>query len=70
MPHEMKPVQSSNISEVGYDSESKTLRVRFKGGGLYELDCEPHEHEAFLNSGSLGRHYHQNFRSRNAKRIE
>jgi hypothetical protein len=26
--------------------------------------------EAFINSGSLGKHYHQNFRHRNAKRIE
>lgn len=32
----MIPVSSSNLSAVGYDAASQTLRVAFVGGGLYE----------------------------------
>ncbi len=32
---EMKPVQSSAISEVGYDSKTHMMRVHFRNGDLY-----------------------------------
>jgi hypothetical protein len=31
---EMYPVQSSNIAEIGFDKHSRTLRIRFRDGGL------------------------------------
>ena len=31
-----KPVRSSNISSIGYDSESKTLEIEFHSGGVYQ----------------------------------
>jgi hypothetical protein len=68
MAFAMQPVDSSAISEVGYEPTSKTLRIRYKHGGLYETaNVEPHEHEALLNSGSIGRHVHTHFRHRQAR---
>ena len=32
---ELKPVESSNISEIGYNEAEKILAVRFKTGKLY-----------------------------------
>ncbi len=33
---EMVSVQSSQLAAVGYDKESKTMRVEFQNGSLYE----------------------------------
>ena len=50
---------SSNIEAVGYSPETKTLRVRFRGGSLYDHhDFSPEDHESFMASDSKGSHYH------------
>ena len=50
---------SSNIEAAGYNPETKTLRVRFKGGAMYDHhDFSPDDHAAFLAADSKGSHYH------------
>ena len=42
MPVTMKPVQSSNLDAIGYDHDTKTLHVRFKGNsGTYTYEGVP-----------------------------
>lgn len=33
---DMRPVVSTNVSAVGYDEPTQTLRVRFRSGGIYD----------------------------------
>ena len=52
---EHKPVQSSNIAEIGYDPEAGTLSVKFKGGGHYHYSNVPQDkYEQLLKSSSIG----------------
>lgn len=62
---QMKPVSSSAISAIGYDPDSKTLRVQMTGtprapGKAYDYPgVPPDEAHAFINSpveGSHGKH--------------
>lgn len=60
---EMTPVSSSNIESVGYDKKTKTLRIRFKDGSLYEyFDVPEHIHQGLLHppDGSTGKFFHAN----------
>ena len=51
----MIPVESSNIAAIGYDKETKTLKVQFKGGADYFYKGVPAEHFAKLkDADSLG----------------
>lgn len=38
---EMYPVSSSNISEVGYDSQTEIVLIRFLNNTLYVYKCAP-----------------------------
>lgn len=59
----MQPVNSSNISHVGYDHERGVLGVQFKGGGLYHYHgITPQHYSAFLSAPSLGSHLHTNIK--------
>jgi len=40
---EMHSVVSSNVKEIGYDERSRTLRVGFKSGSIYEYSNVPSE---------------------------
>ena len=56
----MKQVNSSNIHSIGYISETKTLMVLFKGGGIYNYhDVSAEKHEALMNASSHGAHLNQ-----------
>ena len=49
------PVSSSNVLEVGYDGEAKTLEVEFKGGAVYHYaDVPLANYEALLLADSVG----------------
>ena len=49
---------SSNVDQVGYDPESKVLRVKFKSGGTYDCqDMSSEEHHAFMSADSKGGHF-------------
>ncbi|MGO9894433.1 MAG: KTSC domain-containing protein [Bryobacteraceae bacterium] len=61
---------SSAIAQHGYDAESKTARIEFRGGRIHEFPgVEPTEYEAFAAAPSLGKHFHQQWRGRDHRRI-
>lgn len=56
---EWKPVQSSNIKAVGYESYTTTLGVEFESGMIYHYDGVPQdEYEQFVAAPSVGRFFH------------
>ena len=63
MKHEIKriTVNSSNISEIGYDELTKTMEVMFKHGGVYHYSpITQQAYISFLRSKSKGEFFHQN----------
>ena len=56
---EMKPVdQPSNIRESGYDPQNSIMRVRFKGGQLYEyVGVTAEMNDAFWAAPSKGSYH-------------
>ena len=58
-------VDSSNINEVGYEAETKTLQVQFKNGGVFNYPgVDPKEYVALLGAESVGKHFHANIRAK------
>jgi len=52
---ERTPVQSSNISSIGYDSNSEILEVEFNNGSIYEYYGVPENiYSELMSSGSHG----------------
>ena len=51
-------VASSNLAEVGYDSDLETLEVQFKSGGIYQYFIVPaFMYERLMSADSLGRFF-------------
>jgi len=49
------PVDSSNVSEIGYDLNTQTLEVQFKDGNVYQyFDVPPGVHEGLMSASSKG----------------
>lgn len=47
------PVTSSNITSIGYDSETSTLEVEFHQGGVYQyFDVPSFHYDGIMHSGS------------------
>jgi hypothetical protein len=62
---ERVPVSSSNIVAIGYDPDSQTLEIEFKGGALYQYFSVPQsEYESLLNASSIGSYFHANIKNR------
>ena len=60
---EMYPVESSHISEVGYDENSQSLYVRFTNGTLYQyFDISPDIWDQLLYSTSKGVYLNENIK--------
>jgi hypothetical protein len=58
-------VESSNIAEVGYDEDSKTLVVLFNNGRLYSYDEVPKKvYDDFLVAQSKGKYFIANVRGK------
>lgn len=68
MTVDMIPVQSSNLSHVGYDADTQTLHVQFKNGGRRgtHANVPPELHQAMMSSDSLGGFYARHIRGRAA----
>ena len=65
---ELKPVKSSNIAAIGYDSMDKKLVVKFHNGSVYEYEpVQPETHLALINADSIGGYFAKNIK--NNKRI-
>jgi hypothetical protein len=61
---QMQSVSSSNLSAVGYDEETKTLRVLFRTGLTYEYSgVSPKVYDQLLAAESIGQYFHANIRS-------
>lgn len=59
----MQSVSSSNIAAVGYDVDSKTLRVRFNSGPTYDYRGVPERlYHELVGAESVGQFFHQNIR--------
>lgn len=62
---DMKPVNSSNVKEVGYDPATKTLAISFHSGGTYHYaDVSPEKHAEMMAAKSIGGHFHKNIRDK------
>ena len=58
----MIPVDSSNLSSVGY--ENGTLYVAFNSGGLYSYSGVPASvYSGLLSASSKGRYFHANIKN-------
>lgn len=52
----MRAVRSSSIAAAGYDPGSRTLRIRFVGGAVYDyLHVPPQIFRDLLDASSKGR---------------
>lgn len=63
---QMKPVKSSNVESVGYDSETKTLGVKFKNNPkVYEYPGVPADtHAALMAAESVGSYFARNIKGK------
>ncbi|WP_028351515.1 KTSC domain-containing protein [Bradyrhizobium murdochi] len=60
---ERQPVNSSNLASVGYDEDTSTLEVEFKGGAIYRYYNVPlFEYERLMAAGSLGIYFNANIK--------
>jgi len=54
------PVESSNLSSVGYNSESAVLEIEFKSGGIYQYSGVPQDvYDGLINAASKGKYFHR-----------
>jgi KTSC domain len=59
-----KPVVSSVISEVGYESTSRTLEIMFKSGAIYLYYFVPDEiHAGLMKAASHGTYFNRHIKS-------
>jgi hypothetical protein len=62
---ERTPVSSSNISAIGYETETQTLEIEFLSGGVYQYaGVSVEEYEALMNADSKGKYFHANIKNR------
>jgi KTSC domain len=55
---ELIEVVSSNIAKIGHDPETQTLRVKFKGGALWDYAPVPEEeYQALSEAESVGKYF-------------
>lgn len=56
MPIHHTPVTSSNIASIGYDPQTETLEVRFKGGRTASYSgVRAETHRALMSAESTGK---------------
>lgn len=59
------PVSSSNISAIGYDSDTEMLEVEFINGAVYSYSGVPlGEFNSFMIADSKGQYLHANIKGR------
>lgn len=60
---ERTPVDSSNISSIGFDEDSQTLEIEFHSGAVYQyFDVPFHIYEGIMNAASKGQYFAQNIK--------
>lgn len=54
-----EPVQSSNISSVGYNPDTSTLEIEFHSEGKYQYYGVPSQvHQGLMKAESKGSYFH------------
>ena len=62
---QMVPVRSSAITAVGYDPDTRRMRIAFKQGRTYDFCGVPPEiHRGLMSAGSVGAYYDRVIRDR------
>ena len=62
---ERTSVSSSNISAIGYETETNTLEVEFLNGSVYQYaGVSVDEYEAMMNADSKGKYLNANIKGR------
>jgi uncharacterized protein len=57
------PVDSSNISSIGFDENSNTLEVEFHSGAVYQyFDVPLSVYQGIMESGSKGQYFAQHIK--------
>ncbi|WP_080629319.1 KTSC domain-containing protein [Leptospira santarosai] len=58
-------VSSSDLRSVGYDPNTSTLEIEFKGSEVYQYSAVPQSvYQSLLSAGSHGKFFHQNIKDR------
>ncbi len=58
------PVNSSNLSSVGYDADNHTLEIEFHHGGVYQYAGVPEEvYTGLMSAESQGKYFHANIKN-------
>jgi len=58
------PVESSNISSIGYDEENEILEIEFHSGSVYQYYDVPFEvYDELMNADSHGSYFYHNIRN-------
>jgi len=53
-------VNSSNIKSIGYESNSKTLEIEFRDGGIYQyFNVTSNIYKEFISAPSIGSFFHK-----------
>ncbi|HDS1733336.1 TPA: KTSC domain-containing protein [Pseudomonas putida] len=62
---QMVPVRSSAITAVGYDADTRRMKIAFKQGRTYDFCGVPPEvHRGLMSAGSVGAYYDRVIRDR------
>ena len=71
MQVEMIPVSSSNLDAVGYNAQTETLYVRFKGGKTYSYERVPeYTFTELVEADSVGKFFNQFIKNQFVTRVE
>ena len=68
---EMIPVQSSSIAAIGYDNDTQTLRIQFKGKDNPEWEYDevpPLKYYRLQKAHSPGAYFHENIKGKHPGR--
>ena len=58
------PVESSNLSALGYNISTSTLEIEFNDGSVYQYSDVPlNVYEELMAAGSHGKYFHANIRN-------
>lgn len=57
------PIDSSNISSIGYDENSGTLEIEFHSGAVYQyFDVNINVYKAIMEASSKGQYFAQHIK--------
>ena len=57
------PVESSNISSIGYDEGSSTVEIEFHNGTVYQyFDVPESVYKGIMEAGSKGQYFAQHIK--------